>query len=93
MILNYNKKFYLNKIVISSFQKYPGDNLLKSDISSCWKCKNVGEKQAVIILQLEKLSQIHSIHIGNENSAFIEILVSRSAAPDVYEVKSLFNCI
>ena len=33
-----------------------------------------------VVLQLEKASQIHSIDVGNEGSAFVEILVGRSSA-------------
>lgn len=33
----------------------------------------------MVILQFEKASQIHSIHIGNEGSAWIEIFVGRSS--------------
>lgn len=39
------------------------------------------------LLQFEKSSSIHSIDIGNEGSAFVEVLVGRSSlAEDNYEV-------
>ena len=36
--------------------------------------------------QLEKATQLHSIDVGSEGSAFVEVLVGRSSAPDTYEV-------
>jgi hypothetical protein len=56
-------------------------NLLSCD-NKTWKCKNVGEKQASVVLQLEKEVVLTSIDVGNENSAFIEVLVGRSSTPD-----------
>ena len=35
---------------------------------------------------MEKSTQIQSIDIGNDGSAFVEVLVGRSTAPDSYEV-------
>ncbi|CAN7945842.1 unnamed protein product, partial [Ixodes pacificus] len=65
-------------------QVHKAENLLKSERYRKWKCATAGEKQASVILQLEKASVISSIDIGNESSAFIEVLVARSsdAAPE-----------
>lgn len=85
--------YFFSKTLL--LQRHPASNLLKNEISGCWRCKDSGEKQAVIILQLEKLCQIQSITIGNENSAFVELLVGKSAVPDVFEVSSVlfsFQC-
>ncbi|XP_021938162.1 DNA repair protein XRCC1-like isoform X2 [Zootermopsis nevadensis] len=60
---------------------HPVANLINAD-KKTWKCKNVGEKHASVILQLEKETIINSIDIGNGNSAFIEVLVGRSSTPD-----------
>ena len=38
------------------------------------------------VMQLEKSTQIQSVDIGNDGSAFVEVLVGRSTAPDSYEV-------
>ena len=38
------------------------------------------------VVQLEKSTQIQSVDIGNDGSAFVEVLVGRSTAPDSYEV-------
>ncbi|XP_046383136.1 DNA repair protein XRCC1 isoform X2 [Ischnura elegans] len=61
--------------------KFPAENLLKSENYRKWKCKDPGEKEASIILQLEKAEKISSIDIGNESSAFVEVLVGRSSQP------------
>ncbi|CAH0386803.1 unnamed protein product [Bemisia tabaci] len=61
--------------------------LLKDNPSKKWKCKTPGEKQAVVILQLEKASKITGIDIGNEFSAFVEVLVAKSTSnEDDYKV-------
>uniref|UniRef100_A0AAX7U019 DNA repair protein XRCC1 n=1 Tax=Astatotilapia calliptera TaxID=8154 RepID=A0AAX7U019_ASTCA len=56
------------------------DNLLSSDTYRKWKAARPGEKQISVILQFEKEEQVHSIDIGNEGSAFIEVLVGNSSA-------------
>lgn len=55
-------------------------NLLSSDTYRKWKAAKPGEKQISVILQFEKEEQVHSIDIGNEGSAFIEVLVGNSSA-------------
>ncbi|XP_039626531.1 DNA repair protein XRCC1 isoform X1 [Polypterus senegalus] len=57
---------------------YKADNLLKADTYRKWKAAKPGEKQISVILQFEKSEQIHSIDIGNEGSAFVEVLVGNS---------------
>ncbi|XP_069559857.1 DNA repair protein XRCC1 isoform X1 [Brachyistius frenatus] len=59
---------------------YKADNLLSSDTYRKWKAARPGEKQTSVILQFEKEEQVHSIDIGNEGSAFIEVLVGNSSA-------------
>ncbi len=39
----------------------------------------IGQQSAVVILQLSKEARITSIDIGNEGSAFVEVLVGRSS--------------
>nr|XP_057940042.1 DNA repair protein XRCC1 [Doryrhamphus excisus] len=67
---------------------HKADNLLSSDTYRKWKAARAGEKQTSVILQLEKEEQVHSIDIGNEGSAFVEVLVgnSSSAREQDYEV-------
>ncbi|XP_076004676.1 DNA repair protein XRCC1 isoform X2 [Genypterus blacodes] len=59
---------------------HKADNLLSSDTYRKWKAVKPGEKQTSVILQLEKEEQVHSIDIGNEGSAFVEVLVGNSSA-------------
>ncbi|XP_045479607.1 DNA repair protein XRCC1 [Harmonia axyridis] len=54
------------------------NNLLGNITSMKWKCATPGEKNAIICFQLEKACVITGIDIGNEHSAYIEVLVSRS---------------
>ena len=53
---------------------FPASNLLTN---GKWKCKEEGEKQAWVCLQLEELSIISNIDIGNNGSAFVEVQVGR----------------
>ncbi|KAJ0066607.1 hypothetical protein NL108_015645, partial [Boleophthalmus pectinirostris] len=59
---------------------HKADNLLSSDTYRKWKAARPGEKQTSVIIQFEKEEQVHSIDIGNEGSAFIEVLVGNSSA-------------
>uniref|UniRef100_A0A665UVG5 DNA repair protein XRCC1 n=1 Tax=Echeneis naucrates TaxID=173247 RepID=A0A665UVG5_ECHNA len=59
---------------------HKADNLLSSDTYRKWKAARPGEKQTSVILQFDKEEQVHSIDIGNEGSAFIEVLVGNSSA-------------
>ncbi|KAJ8926425.1 hypothetical protein NQ314_021213 [Rhamnusium bicolor] len=61
-------------------------NILSNDTSKKWKCRTPGEKTAVVFLQLEKASVITGVDIGNEHSAYIEVLVSRSGMNGDYNV-------
>ncbi|XP_071842897.1 DNA repair protein XRCC1-like [Apostichopus japonicus] len=67
---------------------HKANNLLNPESFRKWKCANVGEKHASVILQLEKSTAIHSIDIGNESSAFVEVLVGHSTSdkPEDYQV-------
>lgn len=46
-----------------------------------------------ILFQFEKVTEIHSIDIGNEGSAFVEVLVGKSTATSEqdYEVPYKIN--
>uniref|UniRef100_A0A670Z588 DNA-repair protein Xrcc1 N-terminal domain-containing protein n=1 Tax=Pseudonaja textilis TaxID=8673 RepID=A0A670Z588_PSETE len=61
-------------------QTHCAENLLKADTYRKWKAAQAGEKQVSVILQFEKEEQIHSIDIGNEGSAFVEVLAGSSAS-------------
>eukprot|EP00092_Neocalanus_flemingeri_P049906 GFUD01057503.1.p1 GENE.GFUD01057503.1~~GFUD01057503.1.p1 ORF type:complete len:671 (+),score=267.75 GFUD01057503.1:61-2073(+) len=53
---------------------HPASNLLDK---GKWKCREEGEKQAWVLLQLEETSNITNIDIGNDGAAFIEVQVGR----------------
>ncbi|XP_054444544.1 DNA repair protein XRCC1 isoform X2 [Pteronotus mesoamericanus] len=55
------------------------ENLLKADTYRKWRAAKAGERTISVVLQLEKEEQIHSVHIGNDGSAFVEVLVGSSA--------------
>ncbi|XP_052074822.1 DNA repair protein XRCC1-like [Mytilus californianus] len=64
----------------------PAENLLKAEGSHKWK--TTGQpKNAVVVLQLEKSSQVNSIDVGNEGSAFVEILVGKETATTDHDYK------
>ncbi|XP_064651039.1 DNA repair protein XRCC1-like [Lineus longissimus] len=63
----------------SEDKNFPAENLLKSDGFKKWKSGTAGEKQVSAVIQLEKAVKINSIDIGNEGSAFVEVLVGRSS--------------
>lgn len=74
------------------FQVHKADNLLNPESTKKWKCKSMGEKQAVAILQLSSQVQINGIDIGNEFSAFVEVFVAKSSNPDDYKVSQTKLC-
>lgn len=71
---------YVIQLFFSILKKvHKAENLLKEETYRKWKCATAGEKNATIVLQFEKATNIHSIDIGNEGSAFVEVLVGRSS--------------
>ena len=65
--------------------QFPASNLLAK---GKWKCKEEGEKQAWVCLQLEELSTITNIDIGNNGAAFVEVQVGRQGC-DMDQMKVL----
>ncbi|XP_061197907.1 DNA repair protein XRCC1-like isoform X2 [Saccostrea echinata] len=57
---------------------HPAENLLKPEGTFKWKVP--GGKAATAVLQFEKATEIHSIDIGNEGSAFVEVLAGKSTS-------------
>ncbi|XP_076274123.1 DNA repair protein XRCC1 [Rhynchophorus ferrugineus] len=62
------------------------NNLLTKETTKKWKCKTAGEKTATVVFQLDQPHVITGIDIGNEHSAYIEVMVSRSTSPEDYKV-------
>ncbi|XP_029411349.1 DNA repair protein XRCC1 isoform X2 [Nannospalax galili] len=61
------------------YMTHCAENLLKADTYRKWRAAKAGEKTISVVLQLEKEEQIHSVDIGNDGSAFVEVLVGSSA--------------
>ncbi|RWS11849.1 XRCC1-like protein [Dinothrombium tinctorium] len=63
----------------SEDKEFGATNLLSnSNEIKAWKTAACGETQAFVVLQFENFAKINTIEIGNECSAFIEVLVKRS---------------
>lgn len=63
---------------------FPAANLLSKDSTARrWKCRDAGEKSAHVVFRLDKPVCINGIDIGNEHSAFVEVLVGRSGPTNV----------
>ncbi|BHF65618.1 positive regulation of DNA ligase activity [Sparganum proliferum] len=65
---------------------FPASNLLKVNAFYKWKCEEAGAKQAFVIFKFSQAYQFNRLDIGNEGSAFVEVLVSRSTTDDSFEV-------
>jgi DNA-repair protein XRCC1 len=57
---------------------FPAKNLLSSSTNKKWKCGNLDTSSNFVILKLAKHTKIASINLGNQGSAFIEVLVADS---------------
>ena len=66
--------------------QFPAANIISG--KGKWRCREEGEKQAWVSLQLVELSQITNIDIGNFGSAFIEVQVGRHGCEET-EMKVL----
>lgn len=74
-------------IIAMLFKVHLAENLIKSQPGKKWKTKNAGEKSAYVILEMSECHQITGIDIGNEHSAFVEVLVGKSScAPEDFTV-------
>ncbi|NWT12713.1 XRCC1 protein, partial [Vireo altiloquus] len=68
--------------VTSSDPRHPAENLLRPDDGGRWRGAAAGEKQLSVVLELGSSRPIHSLHIGNDGAAFVEVLVGSSAGGD-----------
>ena len=69
----------------SEDSQFPASNLL---VRGKWRCKEEGEKHAWVCLQLEELSVITNIDIGNFGAAFVTVQVGRRGG-DPEQMKEL----
>ncbi|NXO03821.1 XRCC1 protein, partial [Rhinopomastus cyanomelas] len=68
--------------VSSEDPRHPAQNLLQPDDGGHWRSEKAGEKQISVVLELPGDRPIHSLHIGNDGSAFVEVLVGTAAGGD-----------
>lgn len=66
----------------SEDKAFPASNLLKGSSFSKWCCISGGSKQEAVELSFSEPVEISRLDIGNNGSAFIEVLVRRSASSD-----------
>ncbi|CAI2729032.1 unnamed protein product [Schistosoma spindalis] len=66
----------------SEDKAFPASNLLKGSSFSKWCCISGGSKQEAVELSFSEPIEISRLDIGNNGSAFIEVLVRRSASSD-----------
>ncbi|XP_035169606.1 DNA repair protein XRCC1-like [Oxyura jamaicensis] len=66
----------------SSDPRHRAENLLQPDSGGHWRSAAAGEKQISVVLQLAREQRIHSVHIGNDGAAFVEVLVGAAAGGD-----------
>ncbi|NXR83274.1 XRCC1 protein, partial [Pycnonotus jocosus] len=68
--------------VSSADPRHPAENLLRPDDGGRWRGAAAGEKQLSVVLELGSSRPIHSLHIGNDGAAFVEVLVGSSSGGD-----------
>ncbi|XP_064296391.1 LOW QUALITY PROTEIN: DNA repair protein XRCC1 [Phalacrocorax carbo] len=68
--------------VTSADPRHPAENLLQPDGGGRWRAAAAGEKQISVVLELPGERPIHALHIGNDGSAFVEVLVGAAAGGD-----------
>ncbi|CAL8078083.1 unnamed protein product [Calicophoron daubneyi] len=61
---------------------FPASNLLKSSSFSKWRSEKGGSKQEIVELDFGEPIEVARLDIGNNGSAFIEVLVRRSVSDD-----------
>ncbi|KAH1018965.1 hypothetical protein HUJ05_006635 [Dendroctonus ponderosae] len=85
-IIEQYETFY-SKIMCESQQiNHVASNIISKDTTKKWKCKTAGEQSASVVLQLDQPYIINGIDIGNENSGYVEVLVSRASTPEDFKV-------
>ncbi|NWT77165.1 XRCC1 protein, partial [Prunella himalayana] len=68
--------------VTSADPRHPAENLLRPEDGGKWRGAAAGEKQLSVVLELGDSRPIHSLHIGNDGAAFVEVLLGSSAGGD-----------
>ncbi|XP_068035178.1 DNA repair protein XRCC1 [Anomalospiza imberbis] len=68
--------------VTSADPRHPAENLLRPEDGGKWRGAAAGEKQLSVVLELADPRPIHSLHVGNDGAAFVEVLLGSSAGGD-----------
>ncbi|XP_059728836.1 LOW QUALITY PROTEIN: DNA repair protein XRCC1 [Haemorhous mexicanus] len=68
--------------VTSADPRHPAENLLRPEDGGKWRGAAAGEKQLSVVLELGDSRPIHSLHVGNDGAAFVEVLLGCSAGGD-----------
>ncbi|NWZ01989.1 XRCC1 protein, partial [Loxia curvirostra] len=68
--------------VTSADPRHPAENLLRPEDGGKWRGAAAGEKQLSVVLELGDSRPIHSLHVGNDGAAFLEVLLGCSAGGD-----------
>ncbi|RLV62710.1 hypothetical protein DV515_00019025, partial [Chloebia gouldiae] len=68
--------------VTSADPRHPAENLLRPEDGGKWRGAAAGEKQLSVVLELGDPRPIHSLHVGNDGAAFVEVLLGSSAGGD-----------
>ncbi|XP_053825393.1 LOW QUALITY PROTEIN: DNA repair protein XRCC1 [Vidua macroura] len=68
--------------VTSADPRHPAENLLRPEDGGRWRGAAAGEKQMSVVLELGDPRPIHSLHVGNDGAAFVEVLLGSSAGGD-----------
>ncbi|XP_068780336.1 DNA repair protein XRCC1 isoform X2 [Struthio camelus] len=68
--------------VSSSDPTHCAENLLRPESYRPWRGARAGEKQVCVVLQFAREARVHRIEVGNEGSAFVEVLAGAAAGGD-----------
>uniref|UniRef100_A0A0K8U2M4 DNA repair protein XRCC1 n=1 Tax=Bactrocera latifrons TaxID=174628 RepID=A0A0K8U2M4_BACLA len=77
--------------VSSEDSNFKAENLIKHTAKK-WKTRTCGERVAYVVLELSEPQIITGIDIGNEHSAFIEVLVSKTCCSTNNFTEILVTC-
>ncbi|KAA0184964.1 X-ray repair complementing defective repair in Chinese hamster cells 1, partial [Fasciolopsis buskii] len=64
----------------SFFQEFPASNLLKGSTFNKWRSEKGGTPNEVVELDFGEPVEVNRLDIGNNGSAFVEVLVRRAAS-------------
>ncbi|XP_064360554.1 DNA repair protein XRCC1 isoform X2 [Dromaius novaehollandiae] len=74
--------------VSSSDPTHCAENLLRPESYRPWRGARAGERQICVVLQFAREARVQRVEVGNDGSAFVEVLAGAAAAApgDAFEV-------